>query len=203
MIRVSDFSVEITEQPESVTVSNYVRIFQVRVLTWKLEPSQAGLSGVLASHFKFVARSALILPTTLSLGINHSILPKPTEKAHSLLRSNLQEPSSDSSPHASPPNPPRLSFGLETVSVDRRHWNYPAEEERLESRLPSHSNTHNSGKDRWYTNTQIVNPEAVVGYPDPEFIDSLERLPRLETESQSKFPSGNHWLVVHGQSRIH
>ncbi|KAJ3917445.1 hypothetical protein F5877DRAFT_79932 [Lentinula edodes] len=127
--------------------------------------------------------------------INHrSILPKPSEKAHSLLRSILQEPTSSvsSSPHASPPNPPRSSIGLETIGVDGRHWSYPVEEERLESGLPSHSNTPNAEKDRFYTNTQIVNP--VVGYPDSGFIDSLEHLPQLESESpefQNKFPSGS------------
>ncbi|KAJ3932652.1 MAG: hypothetical protein NXY57DRAFT_94243 [Lentinula lateritia] len=128
--------------------------------------------------------------------INHrSILLRPPEKPHSLLRSILQEPTSSvsSSPHASPPNPLRSSIGLETIGVDGRHRSYPAEEERLESHLPSHPNTPNSGKkDRWYTNTRTVNP--VVGYPDSGFIDSLERLPQLESESpefQNKFPSSS------------
>ncbi|GAW04550.1 hypothetical protein LENED_006350 [Lentinula edodes] len=69
---------------------------------------------------------------------------------------------------------------------------FTVEEERLESGLPSHSNTPNAEKDRCYTNTQIVNP--VVGYPDSGFIDSLEHLPQLESESpefQNKFPSGS------------
>ncbi|KAJ4471245.1 hypothetical protein C8R41DRAFT_870617 [Lentinula lateritia] len=134
-------------------------------------------------------------------GINHRpfiepMVDWPPEKPHSLLRSILQEPTSSvsSSPHASPPNPLRSSIGLETIGVDGRHRSYPAEEERLESHLPSHPNTPNSGKkDRWYTNTRTVNP--VVGYPDSGFIDSLERLPQLESESpefQNKFPSNSY-----------